>query len=64
MLVWIVRLYKSRGEVVGGGTLFWRIASVSKPIARGKKKGLGIWPSSLEKIIIWLITPLRLFLYC
>ena len=38
-----VVLYKSRGEVVGGETLFWRM--------RGERgRGLGIWPSFLGNI--------------
>lgn len=39
MFVWIIRLYKSLGEVVGRGTLFERIASF-KIHSAGKEEGV------------------------
>lgn len=61
MFVWIIRLYKSWGEVVGVGTLFWRIASYIKSLAQGKEEwGWEFGLHFLTTYIIRLITPLRL----
>lgn len=49
MFVWKIRLYKSRGEVVGGDLISGAKRAL-KSMARGKKEGLGIWPYFLGNI--------------